>query len=262
MDTLLLFLDYYRILGGILFFILGSVVGSFLNVVIYRLPRHESLIFPQSHCPKCGHKLSSSDLIPIVSYIFLKGKCRYCGAKISPIYPTIEGLTGILFALIYLKFGFSLLTFKYIIFISFLIVVAFIDLFEGVVFDSVVIPGALVGFLFGALHNLKDTIFGVIFYAVLFFLIIVISKIFYKEGGMGEGDLTAGIMIGAFLGLRLGIVAFLLSFFIGAIVGILIMLVSKKGGKTQIPFVPYMAIASILAIFFGNYIIAFYLNLF
>jgi len=262
MDRFLLFLDYYKVLSAFLFFILGSVIGSFLNVIIYRLPRHESLVFPPSHCPHCGHKLAVSDLIPIVSYVVLRGRCRYCKTRISPIYPIVEALTGVLFASIYLKFGLTILTFKYVIFVSLLIIVAFVDLFEGVVFDSVVIPGAFVGLLFGVFHNFIDTILGIVFYAVLFLLIILISKAFYKEGGMGEGDLTSGIMIGAFLGLRLGIVAFLLSFFIGAVAGILIMIVSKKGGKTQIPFVPYMAIASVLAVFFGEYIIAFYLNLF
>ncbi|MGB9793711.1 MAG: prepilin peptidase [Caldisericum exile] len=262
MENVLLLFDRLKVFFAFVFFIFGAVIGSFLNVVIYRLPRHESLIFPQSHCPKCGHKLSTLDLVPIVSYIALKGKCRYCGAKISPIYPIVESLTGILFVLTYLKFGFSLLTLKYIIFISFLIIVSFIDLFEGVVFDSVVIPATIIGLVFGIFTNFKDTIFGIVFYAVLFFLIIVISKLFYKEGGMGEGDLTSGIMIGAFLGFEFGIIAFILSFVIGAVAGIFIMLISKKGGKTEIPFVPYMAIASLLTIFFGNYIVAFYLNLF
>lgn len=258
----MLFLNYYRIFGIIVFFILGSVIGSFLNVVIYRLPRHESLVYPQSHCPNCGHKLTTSDLIPILSYVLLRGKCRYCGSKISPIYPIVESLMGFLFAITYLKFGFSIFTLKYIVFISLLIVVSFIDLLDGVVFDVVVIPGALVGLVFGIILNFRDTIFGIIFYAVLFVLIIYGSKIFYREGGMGEGDLTAGIMMGSFLGLKLGIVAFILSFFIGAIVGVLIMAISKKSSKSQIPFVPYMAIASLIAIFFGNSIIAFYLNLF
>ncbi|BAL81191.1 prepilin peptidase [Caldisericum exile] len=262
MENIILLFDHLKVFFAVLFFVLGAIIGSFLNVVIYRLPRHESLVFPQSHCPICGHRLSTLDLIPIFSYVALRGKCRYCGAKIPPIYPIVESLTAILFSLTYLKFGLTLLSLKYLIFISVLIVVSFIDLFEGVVFDIVVIPAAIIGLIFGVFGNLKDTILGIIFYAIIFFLIITLSKLFYKEGGMGEGDLTTGTMIGAFLGFKFGIVAFILSFVIGAIAGILIMLISKKGGKTEIPFVPYMSIASVLAIFFGNYIFAFYLNLF
>lgn len=260
MDKFLLFLNHYKIFGSIIFFILGTVVGSFLNVVIYRVPKGESIVFPPSHCTSCNHKLSTMDLIPIISYVSLRGKCRYCGEKISPIYPVVEALTGLLFALLYVKFDVSLVLLKYLILVSLLIVVSFIDIREQLVFDSIVIPGAVCGFLL-SLPTWRDSLFGILFFFVVYLLIILVSKLFYKEGGMGEGDLTTGVMIGAFVGLSLGIVSFLLSFIVGAIVGV-VLLIRNKDSKAEIPFVPYMSIGALLAIFFGNYLISFYLNLF
>ncbi|MEF3245249.1 MAG: prepilin peptidase [Caldisericaceae bacterium] len=263
MRSLILIIDYYRIFFSIVFFALGAIIGSFLNVVIYRLPKGESIVYPPSHCTHCGHKLAASDLIPIFSYIYLKGRCRYCNEKISIVYPIVEAITGITVALLFLKFGFSLDLLKYIVFACILIVIAMIDLNTGYVYDSIVIPSIFVGLAFSFFTTgFKEAIFGAIFYGVLFFLIILISKLFYKEGGMGEGDLTAGIMIGAFLGLKLSVVSFILSFIFGSLVGILIMIFEKKDGETQIPFVPYLAFGAIVSVFLGGKLISFYLQLF
>jgi len=131
--------------------------------------------------------------------------------------------------------------------VSLLIVISFIDIREQLVFDSIVIPGAVCGFLL-SLPTWRDSLFGILFFFVVYLIIILVSKLFYKEGGMGEGDLTTGVMIGAFIGLRLGIVSFLLSFIVGAIVGV-ILLIRNKDSKAEIPFVPYMSIGALLAIF-------------
>uniref|UniRef100_A0A7C4U0L1 Prepilin peptidase n=1 Tax=Caldisericum exile TaxID=693075 RepID=A0A7C4U0L1_9BACT len=261
MWNIFLLLDYYRVFGAILCFILGAIIGSFLEVVVDRVPKGESIISPPSHCPYCGHRLEPKDLIPIVSYFILKGKCRYCGKKIP--FPIIETLVALLFAFLYLKFDLGILFIKFAIFVVFLVSVSFIDLYYGIVYDAMVMPGALLGLICGFLtHTLRDSLLGVLFFGVTFALIILISKLFYKEGGMGEGDLTTGIMIGAFLGVKYGIIAFFLSFFIGAVAGMLMMVIGKKDRKSAIPFVPYLATGSVISIFLGNSIIAFYLNLF
>ena len=241
-------------------FFLGAIVGSFLNVVIYRLPNDQSIIFPASHCPKCGHKLAWYDMIPIFSYIFLKGKCRYCKAKISIRYPIIEALTGFAFVGIGLRFGWSLQFFEYIIFASLLIAVSFTDLFYGIVPDIIVIPGAIVGLVFSLLRGKTvffSSLFGLLLLFVFFVLIILLTK-----GGMGEGDATFGAMIGSFIGLKFSIATLVISFILGSIIGILLLIFLHKKGKDSMPFGPYLAISAYIMILYGYQIIFIYEKLF
>ena len=241
-------------------FFLGAIVGSFLNVVIYRLPNDQSIIFPASHCPKCGHKLAWYDMIPIFSYIFLKGKCRYCKAKISIRYPIIEALTGFAFVGIGLRFGWSLQFFEYIIFASLLIAVSFTDLFYGIVPDIIVIPGAIVGLVFSLLKGKTvffSSLFGLLLLFVFFVLIILLTK-----GGMGEGDATFGAMIGSFIGLKFSIATLVISFILGSIIGALLLIFLHKKGKDSMPFGPYLAISAYIMVLYGYQIIFIYEKLF
>ncbi len=241
-------------------FITGSIVGSFFNVVIHRLPKNESILKPRSHCPNCNTTLKWLDLIPILSFLLLKGKCRYCSKPISVKYPLVELVTALTFTFVFLKFGFSLSALKFLVFLSLLIPVGFIDLFEGVVPDHITFPGIALGFLFSLAtgwQSLLNSLIGAAFMAAAFLLIILASR-----GGMGQGDVTLGAMIGAFLGWQFSIAAFVIAFVVGAVFGILAMIFFKKKGKDAIPFGPYLVIASYAMVFFGYKILEFYFNLF
>lgn len=240
-------------------FIIGSIIGSFINVVIYRFPKGKSIVNPPSACPSCGNRLKWFDMIPILSYIFLKGRCRYCRTKISIIYPIVEILTGLTYMFVYAKFGFSLYAIKFIIFLTLIIAVSFIDLREGVVPDAIVLPGCGVAILFSLFEGKQiflQSLLGLTFLGIIFLIIIILSR-----GGMGEGDITLGAMIGAFVGFKFSIVVFVLSFVLGAIFGVTAMLFLRKKGKDAIPFGPYLGIASFIVVFFGSKFIDLYYRL-
>lgn len=238
-------------------FILGTIVGSFLNVLIYRLPKKIEVIFSRSFCPECGHKLGFFDLIPIFSYIFLKGKCRYCGAKISILYPFVELLTGIFFIISFIYYGFSIYYLKFIIFSSILTVISIIDLKTMEIEERTLYFGLLIGVVFFLLEkNYVNTLLGIIIAPVIFFLIIIFSK-----GGMGGGDFTLSFLFGLYLGFPKIIPWFFLSFLIGFFPAIYMLITKKATRKTPLPFGPFMAISGIITFLFGNQIIRFYFNL-
>ncbi|TYT20970.1 prepilin peptidase [Dictyoglomus thermophilum] len=244
------------------FFLLGSAVGSFLNVVIYRLPRRESIIFPPSHCPSCGHKLSAKDLIPILSYILLKGRCRYCGARISWRYPAVEFITGISYAILFWIYGFSLFIFKSLILISMLIPIFFIDLENMLIPDVISIPGIVVGLLFSFWEgNLVQGVLGSLIFGGILLLIYVVALLILKEEGMGQGDIKLGFMLGSFLGLKLSLFAIFLSYLIGGIFSIFVIVLRSKNLKTAIPFGPFLITGALISLFWGEVLIKLYLSL-
>jgi leader peptidase (prepilin peptidase)/N-methyltransferase len=252
-----------KILLTFWFFLLGSAVGSFLNVVIYRLPRRESIVFPPSHCPFCGHKLSAKDLIPILSYILLKGKCRYCGAKISSRYPIVEFLTAIFYALVFWLYGFSFSTLKLLILFSMLLPVFFIDLEHMLIPDVITIPGTGVGLIISLFERrLAQGILGSLIFGGILLLIYVIALLILKEEGMGQGDIKLGFMLGSFLGIKLSLLSLFLSYFIGGLFSLLIILIKGKDLKTAIPFGPFLIIGALISLFFGKTLINLYLSLF
>lgn len=252
-----------KVLITIWFFLLGSAVGSFLNVVIYRLPRRESIIFPPSHCPSCGHRLLSKDLIPILSYVLLRGKCRYCGTKISPRYILVELISGLYFALVFYFFGFSFFTFKSLIFFSLLLPVFFIDLEHMIIPDIISIPGIFIGLILSLFNgNLKQSIFGSVFYGGVLLFIYVSALLILKEEGMGQGDIKLGFMIGSFLGFKLSILSLFLSYFIGGLFSIALMGIKRKDLKTAIPFGPFLIFSAFISMFWGEMILNFYFSFF
>jgi len=248
-------------------FCFGLVVGSFLNCVIYRLETGENFLRGRSLCPNCKHILEWKDLIPILSFILLKGKCRYCGKKISFQYPIVEFLTGFLFFLIS-KFYFfpiifqnSLTTIYLLLTTSFLIVIFFFDFKHYLIPDRVIYPAILVSLTFLFLYpksyilNPLCSAFGA---SLFFFFIYLISK----GKWMGFGDVKLAFLIGLFLGFPKILVALFFAFFIGALIGIGLILAKKKTLKSEVPFGPFLITGAFLALFFGENLIPWYLNFF
>lgn len=246
----------------IFIFILGAVIGSFLNVCIYRIPLEESIAYPPSHCTNCNAKLKWYELIPILSYFFLRGKCKHCGEKISIKYPMIEILTGILFLLTYMKYDLSIHFIKYSIFFSFLIIIFIIDLNTQDVYAITTVPGIALGIVFSIIEKTlySAPLWNYILGAGIAGGIIVL--IVYVIGGMGEGDIEIAVFCGIFIGWKYSILMIILSFIIGAIIGVTLIIFKKKSKKDYIPFGPFIALSSFIVVFYGSYILNYYLNLF
>lgn len=250
-----------NILIAVYIIILGLLLGSFFNVCIFRIPRGESIAFPPSHCTSCNNKIKGYDLIPVISYILLKGKCRYCGEKISLRYPAVEIVTAVLFYLVYLNYGLTFFTIKFIVLVSLLMVIGMIDFDTTDVYFSTTITGIVCGIGFiiaGYFMNLGviEFILGGVAAGGFIAVIILITR------GMGWGDAEICFMCGLFLGLKLSIVMLFLSFIIGGIIGIALIALKIKNRKDYIPFGPFIAISSLLTLFFGQHIVNYYISMF
>ncbi|MCX7885184.1 MAG: prepilin peptidase [Caloramator sp.] len=237
--------------------IYGLVIGSFLNVCIYRIPNNEPISYPPSRCTNCGNRIKWYDLIPVLSYVNLKGRCRFCNTKISAVYPLIEIFTAAILVGLYYKYGITFNFFKYAVFICILIVIGIIDLKTTDVYFSTILVGLITGVLFTSyaiFHYgiILNYIFGAVFAAGVIALIIILTK------GMGWGDVEICFICGLYLGFKLSIVMLFLTFIIGAIVGGLLIITKRKSRKDYIPFGPFIALASIITIFWGENIMAWY----
>jgi leader peptidase (prepilin peptidase)/N-methyltransferase len=244
--------------------IFGAIVGSFLNVCIFRVPKEESIVTPGSHCPHCKTPIRFYDNIPLVSYLLLKGKCRHCNEPISFQYPLIEGLTAICSFVIIIKFGPSLNYLFYFSFVAALIVITVIDLYYQIIPDVISIPGigvGLLGSLFFPGITFLDSLIGVLVGGGSLFLVATLYQWLFKREGMGGGDVKLLAMIGGFLGWKSVILTILLSSFIGSIVGILVMIFKGKDFKTAIPFGPFLSIGAVISLFYGEFIIGWYFGL-
>ncbi|MGL5069102.1 MAG: prepilin peptidase [Sarcina sp.] len=241
-----------------LVFIFAVTIGSFLNVCIYRIPAEKSIVNPPSSCGACNHQLGWKDLFPIFSYLFLKGKCRYCDAKVSFRYPFVEFMTGVLISIVYLKFGLGYEFMKYSILVLFLIVIAMIDYDTTDVYSVTTIPVIVIGTVFVFLESFNGVI-GIGDFLEKFFMgslgaIIcgaVIWAICYFTGGMGEGDIEIAVVGGIFLGWQLSIFMILFSFIIGALIGGVLIVLKKKKRTDYIPFGPSIAISIYLVLILG-----------
>ncbi|MBB4825851.1 leader peptidase (prepilin peptidase)/N-methyltransferase [Sporosarcina luteola] len=244
----------------VLFFVYGLVFGSFFNVVGLRVPKKESIMTPPSHCSSCGRRLQVLDLIPVLSYIFLGGKCRTCGNRISLIYPLMEFVTGVLFAYSFFRFGWSPELIVALLLVSLLVMITVSDIAYMIIPDKVVLPFAvlfLVLRFFIPLEPWWDSLLGgVVGFGVLY-LIAVLSK-----GGMGGGDIKLFLVIGFAVGTVDTLLTLFLASFIGSIVGIVILKKTGKGRKTPVPFGPSIAIAALIAYFWGSSFVDWYGNLF
>lgn len=243
-------------------FIFGLPVGSFANVCIARLPKKESVVFPASHCPRCNAPIRARDNIPVLSYLFLRGKCRDCGAPISPVYPAVELVIALLWAAVFYKFGFTWECLIYAIVMPTLVIITVIDIQHQIIPDKITLPGIVFGLIAGSyMHGFVDSLIGL---AVGGGLFLFLAEVYFKMRGMmgmGGGDIKYIAAAGALLGW----VQVLLVIFIGALAGALFgglgMSTQKLGFLSKIPFGPFLALATVISIFFGSDILGLYLNL-
>jgi leader peptidase (prepilin peptidase)/N-methyltransferase len=224
----------------LIIFIYGAVIGSFLNVCIYRIPEKKSIVSPPSACPKCNNFIKWHDNIPILSYFLLKGKCRFCGEKISIRYPIIEFITGLLFVLFFIKFGVEKIYFFYIIMVGYLITLALIDIDRKIVPDGILkymlITGAVFSvFKFGGI-NLFEGIIGATAGGTL---LLILN--YFTNGKIGEGDVKLAAVLGMCVGAAAVFDIVFYSFIAGGFVAVLLIVTRKNGRKDEIAFVPFIA---------------------
>lgn len=224
-----------------------------------RIPQQQSIVKPRSHCTHCQHTLGALELIPVLSYIILRGKCRVCTAKISPIYAVIELTTGMLFLFSFWKLGISYELLVAWTFISLLVIIVVTDLAYMLIPNKILLfflPLLVILRLLSPLQPWGDSALGAVLGFSILLLIAIVSK-----GGMGGGDVKLFFLIGLVLGTINTLLTLFIAAFIGMIVGKLIIMVSQQGDKTPIPFGPYIAVASIIVYFYGGDLVSWYLNL-
>lgn len=247
----------------LILFILGLVLGSFYNVCIHRLPREESIVWPGSHCPHCRHPLSLLDNLPLVSFLLLKGACRYCHAPISYQYPLVEAMTGLATVLIGWKFGLSWAFLQALFLVSALLVVSFIDFSHQIIPDWISLPGIVVGLLFSWLSGspgLWSSLIGGLIGGGLLWLLAAGYQLLAKKEGMGGGDIKLLALIGVFLGWPGVLVTLLLGSFVGTLAGLILILIWKKGRTFAVPFGPFLSTGAVIHLFFGPALINWYLG--
>jgi len=247
---------------SVIVFILGAVVGSFLNVCIHRLPREESIVYPSSRCPHCRQSIAWHDNIPLVSYICLKGRCRNCQEAISGRYFLIEAVTAVMALLTYWKFGMSLAFLAAFLFVATLIVIAFIDMEHQIIPHEIILPGIPL-FLLAAVFimgiPLLDSFLGIMIGIGSLYLIAVYYEQITGTEGMGGGDVNLMGMLGAFLGWKSLLFILMIAAFTGAAVGITMMMIKGKTMKYAVPFGPFLSLGAVLYLFWGKAIYNFFL---
>ena len=227
-----------KIFINIYVFVVGMIFGSFFNVCIFRIPKKQSILNPPSHCPNCKTRLKPKDLVPILSYLLSGKKCRYCNIKISRRYALVELLTGILFLLVYNKYLIDIATINFLVLISLLIIITFIDIDHYIIPDEIIIIGSV--------------------FAIIFNLEFIV-----KKEVMGDGDIKLFAMIGLFLGVKNSLLVALLSVYIGAIFGIISIVynkIKKQEYNSVIPYGPFISISTLTVMLYGKNIINWYLN--
>ena len=241
--------------------VFGALIGSFLNVVIWRLPRGESVVSPPSACPSCGARIKAYDNVPVVSWLLLRGRCRNCGARISPRYPLVEGLTAALLALVVIVHGADRDAIIGIVFVLVLIPVALIDLDHRIIPNKITYPAAVVAVALIAALRTGDLVEHLIagLAAALFLFVALLA---YPKG-MGMGDVKLAGVMGLFLGRDVG-PAMLVGLLAGSLVGAAIIARkgAKEGRKTAIPFGPFLAFGGLVGLFVGDPIVEWYLDTF
>jgi leader peptidase (prepilin peptidase) / N-methyltransferase len=271
---------------AIFVFLFGLVIGSFLNVCISRLPAGKSVVRPRSRCPKCGKHIKPYDNIPVLSYFFLAGKCRNCKARISPVYPAVELLTGLLFFACYWVFGNSILTLKWAAFSAILVVLIFTDWRERILPDAVNFTGLGIALILSLFVRPEDGTAGWLASRLFDFpppapaisfadaligaaagggLLWLVGEAYFRlrgREGMGFGDVKMMLMAGAFLGLRRTILTILAGSLLGAILGSIFILASRKGSTYELPFGTFLGAAALLVVFFGTPVVTWYQSLF
>ncbi|NMG21471.1 prepilin peptidase [Brasilonema bromeliae] len=264
-------------------FALGTSIGSFINVIVYRLPIGLSIIFPPSHCPHCLNQLKPYDNVPLLGWLWLRGRCRYCKRKISIRYPVVEGVTGFLFLFVFWMLKFSPYTVGYWAFCSWLLALSLIDLDTMTLPNSLTKSGLVVGIIFhmvcgflpeaswvGLVHHLKMAIGGGVLGLWLFDAIAIIGSIVFGKTAMGTGDTKLAAMMGVWLGWKYLLLASFLACLVGVVVSGGKMILSQHSSRIplsqkwgeKIPFGPFLACGAVISLFGGEAILSFYLQLF
>jgi leader peptidase (prepilin peptidase)/N-methyltransferase len=236
--------------------LIGAAIGSFLNVCIRRIPAGESLVLPASHCPKCNYSIKFYDNIPIISYVLLGGKCRNCRTGISLQYPLVELLTAVMALLLFWKFGLNLKLFISFLFTCSLIVITFVDLEHQIIPDVITLPGIPIFFLMAVFAMgipWLDAALGLLIGGGILYVIALGYELLRKTEGMGGGDIKLLAMLGAFYGWKSLFFILFVSSFLGAIVGLTVMLIKGKDMKYAVPFGPFLSLAAVSYIFFGDH---------
>ena len=244
--------------------IFGLCIGSFINVCIYRIPQKKSIVSPGSRCPDCETPIRFYDNIPVISYLWLKGKCRYCGVRISARYPMVEILSGAFAFLISLKFGISIEGLIWYAFTSVLLLITYIDHDHQIIPDVITLPGIPIAFLaslFLPQISWLESVLGILIGGGILYLIAVLYTLLTKKEGMGGGDIKLLALIGAAIGWKGVLFTIFLASLVGAVSGILVMIQQKGNFKLAVPFGPFLSIGAISYIFFGMELISWYFQL-
>ena len=263
-----------ELITNLLVFTFGACIGSFLNVVVYRLPAGLSLVHPPSRCPKCFHKLGKTENVPILGWLCLRGRCRWCRTSISIRYPLVEAATGIYFLLVFWQFGYTIETVGYWVFVSWLFALSLID------FDTMTLPGSLtksglvLGLVFqgiigwqigqsqGIPQQLMFGISGAVLGIWLLETVALIGSIILQQQAMGDGDGKLMATIGMWLGWKYVLLSSLLACALGSIIGGGARLLGFLEKRQAMPFGPFLALGGVIALFWGQEIISTYVNLF
>jgi leader peptidase (prepilin peptidase)/N-methyltransferase len=244
--------------------LLGLIVGSFLNVLIYRIPLRKQFVTGRSICPDCGQAIKWYHNIPVLSYLFLRGKCAYCKARISFRYPLVELLNGLAYFYFFWRFGWSVDLAVFAFLSSALLVIFFIDLDHQIIPDVITLPGMVIGLGVSVAPGgigIIPSLIGMVVGGGSLYLIALLGDWLFKKESMGGGDIKMAAMLGAFLGWQKVVFVFMASAVIGLVVSLAIMVVSAKLRKSRlVPFGPFIAIAAMLAIVWGDKIIAYYID--
>lgn len=255
-------------------FILGLAVGSFLNVCIYRIPRDESIVYPPSRCPNCGARLKSLDLIPLLSYLINRGRCRYCDLKISPRYLLVEMLTGVVSITLFFKYGLTSDFVAFLFLTYILIAVFFIDLDHQIIPNELVIVGLIGGgvlFVYNLFHPFQiysdyqwwNPLLGLVSGSGFLLIVAFIGSLLYhNDEVMGMGDVKLFAPIGLFLGWRMTLLALYISVILGGLSSLMLILLGKANRKSMIPFGPYIVIGVFITIMRGWDIVHWYIHTF
>lgn len=253
-------------------FIYGACIGSFLNVVIYRLPANLSLIHPPSRCPQCLHPLGKTENVPVFGWLWLQGKCRWCQTKISFRYPFIEALTGLLFVAVFYQFGFIWLSLGYVIFISWLMALAWIDLDTMTLPNPLTQSGLVIGLIYqfwlgfvdnnlsGGINFLFQGILGGVVGIWLLDIILILGTLIFQKQAMGGADPKLTAMIGVWLGWKNVLITTFVACFYGTIVGVGGIIIKRLSKGNPIPFGPFLVLGAITAMFAGEWLLSSYLE--
>jgi leader peptidase (prepilin peptidase)/N-methyltransferase len=244
-------------------FLLGLALGSFMNVCIYRIPLRKSIVRPPSSCPNCGKAIRFYDNIPLVSYLLLLGKCRYCRHPISWRYPAVELLAGLLSLAMFIRYGFGYQYILYLLFAAALVTISFIDLRHQIIPDAISLPGIGIGFAAAfAAESISwlESFIGIIGGGGVLFLVAFAYERLTGRQGMGGGDVKLLAMIGAWMGWRALPFILLISSLTGAIIGFVFILAAGKGYRVRIPFGPFLSLGTLVYFFFGPQLTHWYFN--